>query len=685
MNVTSAAHFGVVLALCALLAPGTAGAQFDFYAQYRNLIVDPVDYFGADAHLLIGASTMSKDGSWLAFYGQNTKSGIWRLYRIDAGGANLSSVAMPTDPDQPGEPIRLVSLAMSENGSRVFFSSNWAQHRLYRWDAGGSPVQVVNLDDYAYLNFTPGSDGPTVKTTAAGDWVYFEEDRDDLWRVAAGGGAPQQVVDDIQVIRTDGKRGWGVSSYDVSADGSQISFVLIGYRDAGGTKKIGYDVFYGSGVPLASYKQLTTDSSATAEGYPAISGDGKIVSYKAGTKGWYSVRSDGSAKTLLEPGGFNTGGSSLTHYGDRLFYYDDKSGGGRLTRTDGSGSMELTPRWNGARITLSATHSPVVSKWGNRVAFRHGFSHDFKSLRYLYVGQLYAAFVNSPAPSIASVAFDPWALPNNDSGARVTIDARITDPGGPGDLSRLDTNTFVDGKYEGDFNDLPALVEGEANDSGSWPDPTAGDGVFTGRLKPAGAVGTMNRVTIRQSAMDNSRHVTVADRTLPVIDVGVAPPPVTGLLGPNDSVSDTMPTFEFSALGTATSYRIIVEGPNGRVIDRFYDSAAVCSGAVCSVPADMPLAPGAYEWWVEGWNAGGPGVASGPAAFVACTADAHVQIPQQTVTANRLFEACGTLEALSGLEILGGTSTFRAWQAILFGNGFRVGPGAAIEAGNGVW
>ena len=284
MRVTSAACLGIASALCGLVFPAPADAQF--YAQYQNEITNPVDHFGTDAHLYIGESTMSKDGSTVAFYGKNTDTGLYRLYRIGPhdGGVPIS-VAMPPNPDKPSEAIRLFSLTMSENGGEIYFASVWYQHRIYRWDGSGSVIEVLNLADYDYLTTPSSTSGPKVQATASGQWVYFQEDRDDLWRVSIYGGAPELVIDDTTVIRADGTAGWAVGDYDISDDGSEVAFILTGYRDAGGSKIVRYEVFFGSGV---SYTQLTDDT--IWDTHPRISGNGEVITYRSGDSGWYSVK-----------------------------------------------------------------------------------------------------------------------------------------------------------------------------------------------------------------------------------------------------------------------------------------------------------------------------------------------------------------------------------------------------------
>ena len=481
-------------------------ADIEFRASYIK-IVDGDDFFGPGIDLVIENATMSGDGSTVMFYGRRSDTNEKRIYRVDADGSNLEDFLLPANPDNASEQIWPADLALSRDGSRGFFVTPWWQHRIYKLQ-DFSLTEILDMNDRPEL--VANVSRPLVRTTWDGEYVYFHEDRDDIWRVHHGGGAPSLVVDDQMVLRNGGLQGWAVASFDISDDGDQVAFVLMGYFEPPpGVLVTIADLFAkadGQDCGVGDQCQLTLDNAI--EDYPAVSGDGSTIVFSNGT-GWFSVDPDGSDLTGIEPYGFNIGGNTMTFTGDWLFYYDTEARGGRLTQTDGSGGLDLFPAWNVTQIAIAATWDPVVSDDGSRVCFRH-------DLLSLYVGDLQPSAPVSPAPIVHDMIFDPPYMLNNDPNARVILTSAVSDPQGLGDVVATSTDELMDGKHVGNTNFLPMYFPFPAHDDGLYPDAVFGDGVFSTEGVPTAAVLQYDAVRIRMGAMDADRNVTIADAVLPV-------------------------------------------------------------------------------------------------------------------------------------------------------------------------
>lgn len=86
------------------------------------------------------------------------------------------------------------------------------------------------------------------------------------------------------------------------------------------------------------------------------------------------------------------------------------------------------------------------------------------------------------------------------------------------------------------------------------------------------------------------------------------PEPIVPLLPSEGSMTmESSLNFQWRADPGATWYRLYISETSGRmrVFDRWYDSAEICSGAVCGVPA--ALDEGDYRWFVRPWGPGGFG------------------------------------------------------------------------------
>ena len=479
--------------------PTPTPSGFTFYGVYDRLV--DTDSLNAS----ISHAVMSGDGQKLFFTGENVATGDVVAYTVNADGSNLRSVRLP---DIIGV---IVEVAINRDGSRAFFRDR-GYHLLYKVE-GGVATQILDAHDYPEINKLWG--GP--ETTADGEYVYFAEDRDDLWRVRHSGGAPEKVIEDTEVPRQDskGEKAWAVQNFALSADASTIVFGLVGYHDptSYGYHAIKEELFVRDS---GGYRQLTNDTSNVGKSYLDISGDGTTIAFSAGTpqSKWYSIRSDGTGKIALEDLCFNVGGVSLNYDGTKMFYEDSGAHGGRLVDTDGSGDFDLFPAWNVINIAIGATWDLCLSDDGSRVSFRFGYSSwPFKQA--LYVGHLNNPSAVPDAPTIESINFDPPSMPTGDPDARVILTSEISDPQSLADIERTSTDELLDGRLEYG-PDCPAYFPYAAHDDGSSPDQTDGDGVFSTKGQPGGKIDELDRITVRMGAMDASKTVVVADTILPI-------------------------------------------------------------------------------------------------------------------------------------------------------------------------
>ena len=499
-------------------APTPAPIGFTFYAVYDWLV-------DTDNHNLhIGPAAMSGDGNRLIFGGTDATTGDPVLYMVNADGTGLVQINLP---DLGGRGIGWV--AIDEDGSRGFFQAGILahNHQLYKVQVQDSTVtKIFDVADYPEID---RCDHP--QTTADGEYVYFV-DTDDLWRIRHSGGAPEKVIEDTEVPRVDskGENAWKVGDFAISADASTIVFRSQGFVDPtnyyGVSSKEELFVLDGSG-----YRQLTNDIGNVYKTHMDISGDGTTIVFASGEK-WYSIRSDGSAKTVLETYGANFGGLDLTYDGTKMFYADSNANGGRLTNTDGSGRLDVFPGWNVAAITLAVTGSASISNDGRRVAFVFQYSSwPFKEA--LYVGYLNDPDAVSDAPTIHDIAFDPPSMPK-DSNARIILSAKISDPQGLADIERTSTDALLDGVLESSTANLPVYFYYDVHDDGSPPDQTADDGVFSTEGQLGGKIDELDRMTVRIGAMDASKTVVVADT---ILSIGGAIPAPTPTRTPKPSIT----------------------------------------------------------------------------------------------------------------------------------------------------
>ncbi|MBK1722281.1 hypothetical protein CKO23_08470 [Thiocystis violacea] len=496
---------------------------FSFVASYDVLFDgwDIYDTGGDDANFNISVARLSGDGSRIAFAGHvrypSTYTTDYRLYIVDFDGSNLLEIPLPVDPD----PMRVYDIAINEDGSRFFFMTPWYQHRIYRVDVSQGPVdpQVTQIADL--LGLHNKEIASAIKTTAAGDWVYYTDweyqvGTGDLLRLSWEGGLPEVVIDDTAVPIEEAGVGWQVRDFDISDDGSAIVFSLEGYWDTQGVR---HDRWFGwLSLDSTGFHQLTPIDKA-GETPGVISGDGsKIVfSDSSNSYKYLSVDTGGATPVEIEDKGYNFAGASLNQRGTRLFYADHLARSGRIANTDGRGGEPILPDSDVNAIRLEVNADAQFSSDGQRVAFISRVPTGPWTEEPL---RLYAGIFNdrrwaSAGPAIADIAFSPPFI-GEDINAQVLLTSSAT--AGVGGVERVSLDSIVNGRYYGSspWEDFSYGFLHHPVDDGVHPDVTAGDGIYSAvtSKNPDYAGSPLYRITARVGFMDSVGNVAVADRTL---------------------------------------------------------------------------------------------------------------------------------------------------------------------------
>jgi hypothetical protein len=203
-----------------------------------------------------------------------------------------------------------------------------------------------------------------------------------------------------------------------------------------------------------------------------------------------------------------------------MFYSDTESEGTVILNTDGSGRQNIVPEWNIGNIAIGANNHHAISDDGTRVSFYTQYG-TFPLSAAFYVGYLEDPTITassvSDAPFIDSITFSPEEFPRSDPEATLLLLASIGDPDGLADVTNAAVDAMIDGIHSS-YADVPAYFYHSPRDDGESPDETAADGVFTSAASPGEMLDTLDAVTIRVSAMDASKTVTVADTTLTVVE-----------------------------------------------------------------------------------------------------------------------------------------------------------------------
>jgi hypothetical protein len=85
------------------------------------------------------------------------------------------------------------------------------------------------------------------------------------------------------------------------------------------------------------------------------------------------------------------------------------------------------------------------------------------------------------------------------------------------------------------------------------------------------------------------------------------------VISPISWTNDLTPPYSWNTVSSetgvpATWYNLIVNGPGGPLVDKWYETSAICSGGTCSITPATILIPGStYTWQVRGYNSAGNG------------------------------------------------------------------------------
>jgi hypothetical protein len=85
------------------------------------------------------------------------------------------------------------------------------------------------------------------------------------------------------------------------------------------------------------------------------------------------------------------------------------------------------------------------------------------------------------------------------------------------------------------------------------------------------------------------------------------PPGLVMPIAPIGVISQSMPSYAWGAVGTASWYRLWVDDPLGVVVNQWYKSADVCDAVTRVVTPTISLTDGPHVWWVRPWNVAGYG------------------------------------------------------------------------------
>jgi hypothetical protein len=92
------------------------------------------------------------------------------------------------------------------------------------------------------------------------------------------------------------------------------------------------------------------------------------------------------------------------------------------------------------------------------------------------------------------------------------------------------------------------------------------------------------------------------------------------LLAPAGNIGTVQPTYRWSPVAGATSYRLQVrDAVDERVVDRRYVASSVCSASECAATPSEALVGGAYRWRMLTGHAGGDGLFGPEVSFFAPT------------------------------------------------------------------
>ncbi len=472
-----------------MMLGGQLCASYEFQAQYDK-VFDGIDnpYPGADFKITV--SRLSGDGRILAFAGwvenPNPDPGSTALERyiviMSFDGTEARWIDSPVNPDATnpdGTQIKVMDIAISHYGAKIFFISEYRQKRIYLiQDGHPDPLEILNTDDYEYFALTTNT---ILRTTYDGNFVYFLEGKIggasdiDIWRIDSFGLKDPELILDDAAVSTNGGVGRMVKDFDVSHSGYYLTFMLWG-DSLSGTRN---EVFTMTGDAVSTIRKLTNED--TTKYLLKLSDDGSTIVFGNGfpVSEWVGMDFDGTNRNVIGQMGYNIAGPTITANGDTVFYSDTKAAGGRIAASNGRGHYPLFPARKA--IYLAATYDPEISADSSRVSFRN-------SVYTLYAGKLNLPTAFSNAPVIETIQLDPPFIDMNDTEGKILLTSRITDPQDTPVMSDIE-RTSLDHLLKGDFagySELPVWFLYPPKDGGADPDEEADDNIFTSISRTTG-------------------------------------------------------------------------------------------------------------------------------------------------------------------------------------------------------
>ncbi len=512
----------ILLLLCLMFLSPNQARSFDYYANF-DVLFSGIDYLGGTDDFYIQKAQLSGDGSRIVFAGAMTACCAafydYKLFIVDFDGSNLTEIPLPSDPSPNRPTVQVDNLAINDDGSRVFFGTQFT-HRLYKVDITENAIstQVSIVADWDAVQ-TEFNGGTLLKTTASGDWAYYNyyiynQGRGDLYRVSHNGGTPEIVInqDHVPVNIAKGTVGSGLhvmSRFDVSDDGNEIVFSLEGFYDENAV--VHHNWFGWFSKTASGYTQLNP-TDVQGLNYGAISGDGSTIVYtdRASENKYISINPDGSNRLEFEDKSYNFAGFSMTQDGERIFFADNIYDTGKISYTHTVKGMPIMPEHDVYSIVSQVAG---LSNDGSRL----GFIGNSGGPTRLYAGIInpddqWSAF----GPKITDLTFTP----NHYYDADVPVVMHIPVVMGSAGFSEITNENIRNSDY---YSTSPWAEfshgfwwQTAPSDNGAYPDLVANDGEFTASTaaNTSYAGEPVCNMLVRATVSDLDGNITVAGKIL---------------------------------------------------------------------------------------------------------------------------------------------------------------------------
>lgn len=468
-------------------------STIDFYAYYKRIVNTDNDF------VRIYKMEMSGDGNKIIFSGSDIHTDP-AIYTVNSDGTELTKIPLP---DKIGG---IPELTINYDGSKAYFY-NTELNKIFKVE-NGVCERIFDVDNYDYVFSVCGG----IETTADGLSVYFVEYQGDIWRIGSNGGAPGLIIDDQKISRDKGF-GAKISGFDISDDGNNIVFKLLGYIDQDGWFQTKEELFvYSNG----SIRQITNHLQHTLKESYAISGNGDVLVYNVAEPEykWYSINSDGTSQIALGDMGFNYGGMELSYDGKKSFYNDASSNGGRIINCNGNGCIDLFDGWE----KLVVSYAAQLDNTGNKISFITQYA-TFPMKEAIYVGYINDEETTLWSPRIKDTNFDPEFIPEGNPEAAVKVITEVRRDDNFGKLEFISGVTIIEGIINTGWENTPIVWGIPFHDDGQDPDLVYNDELFTTYLSPGDNISEYDYVTIRVAAMDSFKNMVIAD-----VKIGIGGP-----------------------------------------------------------------------------------------------------------------------------------------------------------------